>query len=212
MFSTLPVLDSVPGQGCVPTDVYGPDAPNSQGVNPATGCLTPGQISGNSVQNAAGIYSNIPIGSVAYGSLGTNTTDVNGQLWVSSFTLPVDKTISTIACLQGGTAGTDKVIYALYDSTGAKLGTTALAGTALNSSANTFLSASLTASVSAPAGAYYLVLQGNGTASGAFRTVAASTYLGIYSAVASGTFATLPATITVPSSFTANYAPICYVQ
>jgi hypothetical protein len=209
LFSTLPVLDTVPGQGCIPTDVYGPDAPNSQGVNPATGCLTPGQVGGNSTQNALGVYSSIPIGSVAYGSLGTNTTDVAGQVWITSITIPVDMTVTGIGCLQGGTATTDKTIFSLYDSTGALLANSATAGTLL-SGANTFQRQAFTTPYSASAGLYYIGVQGNGTASGAIRTVAASTYLNVATAVASGTFGTLPA-ITPPTSFTADYGPVCYV-
>ena len=36
LYSTFPLLTTVPAQGCIPADVYGPGAPNSQGVNPAT--------------------------------------------------------------------------------------------------------------------------------------------------------------------------------
>src|SRR5260370_4525347 len=39
-------------------------------------------------QHALVLASNIPIGSVAYSSLGTNTTDVNGQEWLTSIYVP----------------------------------------------------------------------------------------------------------------------------
>lgn len=212
MFQGTPAATTVPPYGCIPADVYGPSyTGNNQGLIPQTVCMTPGQLGNQVVGNALSVYSTIPIGSVAYASLGTNTTDVAGQLWITSFRLPVDMTITNIACLQGGTAGTDKVIYALYNSSGTLLANTATAGTALNGSASTFLSAALTSTYAAKSGLYYIALQGNGTAAGAIATVAASTYLGVAATSASGTFGTLPA-ITVPTTFTANKAPICYVN
>lgn len=211
LFQGIPAATTVPPYGCSPTDVYGPSyTGNSAGLTPQTVCLTPGQITGQATSNAMGQYSTIPIGSVAYSSLGTNTTDVNGQVWVTSFQLPVDMTVTNIHCLQGGTATTDSVIFSLYSSSGALLGNTALAGTAL-SGANTFLSAALTTPYVAKAGAYFIGVQGNGTAAGAIRTVAASTYLTVASTSVSGTFGTLPA-ITPPTTFTADKAPICFVN
>lgn len=210
MFQGTPAATVTPQQGCIPADVYGPDyTGNNQGLIPQTVCLTPGQVTGQGVGNALNQYSNIPIGSVAYASLGTNTTDVAGQVWVSSFTLPVDMSITGMKCLQGGTATTDKVIYSLYDSSGALLANSATAGTSL-SGASTFLAAAFTSPLTAYAGHYFMGVQGNGTAAGAIATIAASTYLGVATTVVSGSFGTLP-DITPPTTFTADNGPICYV-
>lgn len=159
-------------------------------------------------------YSSIPIGGVAYSSLGTNTTDINGQVWVTSVFVPTNKTITKLGVLQGGTATTDSVVMGIYNSLGQLIGNTAVAGTAL-SGANTFLEAALTN----PAGGsllltgesiYFLSVQGNGTAAGAIRTVATATYIDIYSNVVAGTFGTLP-NLTPPTTFTAGQAPIMTV-
>lgn len=213
LFPGLPAATSVTGAECIPADTN-----LTGGVNPATECLTPGQVTGIATSNALGYYSNIPIGSVAYSSLGTDTTDVAGQLWVSSFTMPIDRaTVTGISCLQGGTATTDKIIGALYkqnltgDTTMAtKVANSATAGVAL-ATANTFKALAFTAPVAVKAGKYFMVVQGNGTAAGAIRTIAASTYIGIASGVVSGAFGTVPTQITFPTTFTADEAPICYL-
>lgn len=199
------------GIECIPADTN-----LTQGLTPATECMTPGNVTGIATQNQLGNYSNIPIGSVAYGSLGTNTADIAGQLWVSSFQMPIDATITGIKCLAGGTATTDNVIGALYkknlsgDTTLATLvGNSALAGVLL-SGASTFQTYAFTTAYAAKAGQYYMVVQGNGTAAGAIRTIAASTFVGVTAGLITGTFGTLTSTITFPTTFTADKGPICY--
>lgn len=158
-------------------------------------------------------YASIPIGGVAYGSLGTNTTDIAGQVWVTSIYIPVQKTITKLGVLQGGTATTDSVVMGIYNSAGTLIGNTALAGTLL-SGASTFLEAALTnpasGSLVLTPGLYYLSVQGNGTTAGAIRTVATATYIDVVSQVNAGVFGTLPA-ITPPTTFTAGQAPIMTV-
>jgi hypothetical protein len=171
-----------------------------------------------SVQGAKLKLTNIPIGSVALASIGTNTTDII-QLWVTDIFVPVNRLITTIGVLQGGTATTDNILAAIYDASGNLLCSTPLAGTVL-SGANTFLE--LTISRNAAGGAitsfqmygpaqYYIAVQGSGTTAGAIQTIPAP-YLDVCAgAVAAGTFGTLPAKITVPVTFTAAKAPIVYV-
>lgn len=200
------------GYNCIPNDINGPTAASPSlggGAPPQTVCATVGQLNVASLSNVMSVYSNIPIGSVALASLGTNTTDINGQVWISSLQLPVDKAITGIGCLQGGTATTDKTIFSLYNSAGTLLANSAVAGTLL-SGANTFQRQAFTSVYTAPAGLYYVGVQGNGTTAGSIRTIAASTFLQVATAVASGTFGTLPA-ITPPTTFTADSGPICYV-
>jgi len=76
--------------------------------------------------------------------------------------------------------------------------------------ASTFQTYTFLTPYAAKAGPYFMVLQGNGTTAGAIATVAASTYVGITAGSIAGTFGTLPATITFPTTFTANKAPICF--
>lgn len=162
---------------------------------------------------------NIPIGSVALASVGTNTTDVI-QLWVTDIWIPVNRTITIIGMLQGGTASTDKVLYAIYSAAGVLLASSALAGLLLNSSANTFLEQAITLNGVGAAitslqlygpGQYYVAVQGNGTTAGALQTVPAP-YLDVCAgSVVAGSFGTLPTPITPPTTFTAAKAPIVYV-
>lgn len=163
--------------------------------------------------------SNIPIGSVAYGSLGTNSTDVAGQLWITDIFIPYNRAITKIGVLQGGTATTDNILAAIYDSRGKLVGSSAAAGSLL-SGANTFKELAIALDANGAAAAslqlygpqqYFIAVQGNGTAAGAIRTVATATFIEIVATSATGTFGTIPASITVPTTFTADKAPIVYV-
>jgi hypothetical protein len=168
----------------------------------------PNPVSGNGRFAA----SNIPIGSVAYGSAGTNTADVNGQLWITDIWIPFSKAITKIGFLQGGTATTDNFLVAIYDSTGTLLGNSNTAGVVL-SGASTFKEVTLltTVQVYGPA-QYWIAIQGNGTAAGAIQTIPTLTFIDVLTTVVSGTFGTVPASITLPTTFTAGNGPIVYVK
>lgn len=164
--------------------------------------------------------SNVPIGPTALASIGTNSTDAV-QLWVTDIWIPVNRFISKIGVLQGGTAGTDKILATVYNSQGALIASSALAGLSLNSSANTFLELALALDGAGIAitglqlygpGQYYIGVQGNGTAAGALQTIKTATYIDVCAnSVTAGVFGTLPATITVPVTFTPDKGPIVYV-
>ena len=66
---------AITGQECIPADTG-----LTNGQNPATECISPSQLT--NWQLGHNLYSTIPIGSVAYGSLGTNTTPVAGTVAV----------------------------------------------------------------------------------------------------------------------------------
>ena len=158
------------------------------------------------------IFSNIPIGGVAYASLGTDTTDVNGQFWITDLYVPYAKWVTTVGYLQGTGPGTDNFLAAIWDSTGALVRTTALAGVA-NSGASTFKEQAWLTPVQRYGPAqYFVAIQGNGTTAASIKTIAASTYLNVVSTVLGGAFGTVPATITVPTTFVALNAPIVYVK
>lgn len=156
-------------------------------------------------------FPNVALGSVAYASLGTDTADVNGQLWITDVWVPGPKAITKIGVLQGGTATTDNILAALYDANGILLGNSATAGSLL-SGASTFKELSLLATVQIYGGQYFVAVQGNGTAAGAIRTIAASTFADVLSGTAAGVFGTVPATITVPTTFTAGVGPVVYLK
>ena len=186
-------------------------------------------IAGQSVNgklNVAGgqlICSNIPIGSVALASIGTNTTDII-QLWVTDILVPYNRIVSNISILSGGTATTDNWLAAIYDAYGTLIASTALAGQVL-ATGNTWQTQAIaltyargtTTSTAATSvqlygpQQYFIVVQGSGTAGGAIQTVPAP-YQICAGVIAAGTFGTIPATITVPTTFTAAKAPIVYLS
>lgn len=209
MFSQYPAATSgnITATGCIPMDVYGPNAANSQGVNPATVCVSPDEIMnyGLTVKNK---YSVVPVGSVAYGSFGTSTTPVAGTQYWANLDIPVSKTLTGIGCLNGATAATDLLIYGLWNSSGVLIANTALAGV-VAASADTFQQIAFTATKAVTPGRYFIGWQTNGTTT-RFRTIAASTFIDVVTASDTGSFATLE-TLTVPTTFTADKGPICYV-
>jgi len=151
--------------------------------------------------------SNIQIGGVAYGSLGTSAVHVAGTIYVAEIVFPFRKSITGIAVLNGGTVGTDNLIVGLYPAAGgAVLANSALAGT-LSAGANVFQEIAFTGAYAAEAGLYYVAVQCNGTTA-TTRRIAASTYLNLAKSFA-GSFGTL-ASLTVPTTTAADTGPIVY--
>jgi hypothetical protein len=172
----------------------------------ASGAAT---LSGGIVATTPAKISNIPLGGVALASIGTDGASVAGTVYYSEIFIPANKTVTSIALLNGTTVGTDKVIYGLYSSTGTLLANTDLAGT-LGAGADTFQAVALTTPYAAVGPArYWLALQVEGTTHQNQR-IAASAYLN-YAGKVAGTFGTLPATITPPTSTAANEGPIGFV-
>ncbi len=156
---------------------------------------------------ALGRIPNIPIGAVAYGSLGTSAVHVAGSIYVSEIQVLGWKTVTGIGILNGATAATDNVIYALYDTNGKLLANTALAGT-LAAGTNAFQQIALTSSIALKPGRYFLAFQANGTTT-TTRRIAASTYLN-FASVTAGSFGTLPS-LTPPTSTASDTGPIGYL-
>jgi|SRR5580692_76584 hypothetical protein len=157
-------------------------------------------------------FTSVNVGDTAYASVGTNTTDIAGQIWVTSIFIPMTKAITKVGFLQGGTATTDNTLVAIWNSAGTLLSTSALTGVVL-SGANTFQEQTLLTplTLTGPA-VYYLGVQGNGTAAGALRTVAASTYDTVYTGiVAAGVFGTVGNLASPPTTFTAGQGPVMTV-
>ncbi len=172
----------------------------SNGTITPTGGVVP--TGGNALK-----VTNIPIGSVALASVGTNTSDVNGQLWITDIYVPANITATGIGFLQGGTATTDNVGAAIYSPAGVLVASTSAT---ILSGANTFKNQVFSSSqtIAGPA-TYYVVVQGNGTAAGAIQTEPAP-YLN-RTVTASGTYGSFPASITAPTSFVAGAGPVVYL-
>lgn len=202
-----------------------PITPGTQGTDATLTAVTmitfagsgaPAYVSGSVATVAASLgiaaptgpvfLSNIPIGSVAYGSLGTDAVSVSGTQYFSEGYNPCDRTVTNVAELNGTTAGTDKAIYFLCDATGVLVGWTALAGVTC-SGTDAFQSIALVTPITLPAGRYFGGFQVNGTTT-KHRTVAVNTSLLTTGSLA-GVFGTL-ANITPPGTFTAGVGPIFY--
>jgi hypothetical protein len=118
-------------------------------------------------------------------------------------------TLTGIGVLNGGTVATDKIIVALYDSTGALLASSALAGTNM-ASTNVFQETAFTATYTTlRPGRFWIAVQTNG-ANANIRTIATATWIDVLTSNVAGTFGTLPA-LTPPTTFTAGKGPIAYV-
>lgn len=164
---------------------------NNNGYNPSTLLLVP----------------NIPIGGVAYSSLGTSAVHVAGTIYVSEILLPGKKTVTGIGILNGATAATDSVIVGIYGADGgAVLANSSLSGT-VATGANIFQTISLTSPIELQPGRYFIAFQANGTTT-TTRRIAANTYLNAAKSTV-GSFGTL-GSLTVPTSTTADAGPIGY--
>lgn len=141
---------------------------------------------------------------VALASLGTSAVHVAGTMYRSEVWLPANKVITGISVLNGATAATDNLQVSLYDATGALV---AQSAATLATGANAFQDIPFTTPYSAKGPALYIVqVQANGTTT-TTRRIAAGTS-GLMAASAAGSFGTIPATITPPTTFTADVGPI----
>lgn len=146
---------------------------------------------------------------------GTDTTPADGTQFVTSIFLPVRKLITNINYLIGSVGGTNVVYGVLYDASGNVLANTSLtSGGATVGTAANVQTLALTATYLAPGpNIYYVGISINGTTA-RLRTVPAHTQSGIYAGSVSQTQGTSPtvAAITVPTTFTADKAPVVYLS
>lgn len=135
---------------------------------------------------------------------GNDSTPVITETYICEVFVPCNATLTGIAVLNGSAVGTDKLIVALADSTGAVVANSALAGTtAVGTDGFQKIPFTATYAVRGPA-TYYVLVQCNGT------TYRLNTHiLGTFGASkkTGETFGTLT-TITAPSTFTTALGPI----
>lgn len=144
----------------------------------------------------------------------TTGTDVApsaaGDEYLAELVIQYNRTLTGAAILNGPTVGTDKWIFALWDSSGALVANTALAGTT-TSGADTWQQIAFASTYAALPGRYFLGVQSNGTTDN-FHAIAglnlASTQL---ATTDQGSFGTVSDLAAVPSTFTVNVGPIMYV-
>lgn len=143
----------------------------------------------------------IPMGGVALTAFETNgVAPVAGTINLTEVYVPFWQTWTGIGVLNGTVVGTDNFIVALYGTNGALLANSALAGT-LSAGASVFQNIAFTAPITLAPGRYFTAVQSNGTTATLRHLLAANGASNCTSATA-GVFGTLPATATLPTTFT----------
>lgn len=182
----------------VPSLLGGPDQFVNQNGNvafvPQSGQGTPAAIQGPS------ILPNIPLGTAALTAAGASSVNTTGAICLSEIFIPHWNTWKGLAVLNGTVASTDAVLVALYGSDGKLLANSALAGTTA-SGASTFQNRDFLVPVTLAPGRYFGAYQSAGATATTNRPVAANG-VNILTGSVAGTFGVLPATITVPTTFT----------
>lgn len=182
----------------VPSLFGGPDQFVNQNGNvafvPQSGQGTPAAIQGPS------ILPNISLGTAALTAAGASSINTTGAICLSEIFIPHWNTWKGLAVLNGTVASTDAVLVALYGSDGKLLANSALAGTTA-SGASTFQNRDFLVPVTLAPGRYFGAYQSAGATATTNRPVAANG-VNILTGSVAGTFGVLPATITVPTTFT----------
>jgi hypothetical protein len=151
-------------------------------------------------------YCSVPVGSVAFGSFGTDTAGVAGTEFVNVMDLPQSFVATGLSALSGGTTTSNTVIVAIYDGGGNLIGNSVSTGTTIGTT-NVFTDYNFTKKlVLVGPHRYFITVQLSGTDH--IRTVATATFQGLLTTSIVGTAGTIPATITAPTTFTADKGPI----
>lgn len=143
----------------------------------------------------------IALGSAALTGYETNgVAPVAGSIDLTEIFVPFYQTWTGVGVLNGTTVGTDSFIVALYGSNGDLLANSSLAGT-LSAGASVFQNIPFTTPLPLLPGRYFTAFQSNGTTATVRHLLAANGSVPCTSRTA-GTFGTLPATMTPPTTFT----------
>lgn len=140
----------------------------------------------------------------------TSATPAATSVYMTQIFIPHNVTLTGIGYLNAATVGTNNVIVALFDDTGAPLANSALAGT-LTSGASAFQKVAFTATkaVKGP-GTYWIGLYYNGTTDRYYAVPTIGQSNGLAGSVGTQTFGTVAA-VTLPTTFTAGAGPVAYV-
>lgn len=153
------------------------------------------------------ILPNVPI--LAFASLGTSAVHVAGTWYRAEIQVPHVAQWTGIGVLNGATVGTDNLMVALYDTNGNLITNSAVAGV-LSAGANAMQNIALLQSPILQPGRYFVAVQCNGTTA-TTRRQAAANGSNTMTQSATGTFGTVPASFTPPTTFTADVGPIAWL-
>ena len=190
----------------MPSILGGPDAYVTQGGNIAFAAQS-GQSTPVSLQGSA-ILPCVSLGGVALTAVGTSSVHVAGTMNLTEIFVPYWNTWKGAGVLNGLTVGTDNMLVALYGSNGALLANSAVAGT-LSANASVFQNRDFLTAITLAPGRYFIGIQSNGTTATSMKLVAANGS-NVMTTSSTGTFGTVPATLTIPTTFTTAVG--CVVQ
>lgn len=140
---------------------------------------------------------------------GTSTTPSATTVYLSQVLVSAPTTLTGIKINSAATVGTNKYLVALFDSTGAVVATSALAGV-ITANANAYQTIAFTAPVAVVGPAsYWIGLYLNGTTDRFYSLPASKAPGGLAGSIAAQTFGTVVA-ITPPTTFTADVGPVAY--
>jgi hypothetical protein len=164
-------------------------------------------VSLGTVNQGPSFWPNIPLGSAALTGYETNgVAQVAGTINLAEIYVPFAQTWTGAGILNGTTVGTHNVIACLYGSNGVLIANSALAGV-LSASASVFQNIPFTTPAVLPPGRYFLGFQFSGTTPTP-RHILAANGSNVITGTVAGAFGTIPATITVPTTFTTAVGPI----
>lgn len=153
------------------------------------------------------LYAPNPGGTIYTSLNSTGTTLAATTMYCTEIQLPYSRYMTGLAPLLGTVGGTDKHLVVLYDSSGNLLANSAVAG-ATAGTASTYEQIAFTVPFYAVGPAdYFACMQTNGTTA-TVRMLVTSVEDGFLTKGITGqTFGTIPATITVPTTFTTAVGP-----
>lgn len=146
-------------------------------------------------------------------NLAAGKTMVAGTRYFGSFTIGFPTLITGLQVLVGGTGGTDKWTLELFNSAGVLVATTdfatgVTAGTAATWQQIPFGTLAAPTPVQVPAGTYFISIQSNGTTAKFAAYNAPVAPDGMVNGSQAGAFSTQAPISPVPTTYTANLAPI----
>lgn len=141
---------------------------------------------------------------------GTSTTPGVTTVYLTQVYVNANAVLTGVGISNGATVGTDKYVVALFNSSGVAVANSATAG-ATTSGADAWQQIAFTATYTATGpGVYWIGLYVNGTTD-RFRSIPAlGAYAGLAGSATGQTFGTV-ATVTLPTTFTADKGPVSYL-
>jgi hypothetical protein len=162
----------------------------------------------NTTRNSGTVlYAPNPGGTIYTSLNSTGTTLAATTMYCTEVQLPYAKYVTGLEVLNGTTVGTDNHLVALYDATGNLIANSAVAGVLAATASEYQKIAFTTPYYLVGPGQYFGCMQTNGTTATVRMLVTQVQDNYLTKGVTGQTFGTIPATITVPTTFTTAVGP-----